>query len=104
MRLTIKYDEILNNSEKLNNITKEYDEIINNISLINQNIANIWISDNQKIAEENLKKINDNLKKNNNYYKIFANLIKSINDDFLLTEQEANKYLLINNKNINGEV
>ena len=97
MRIYLKYEEILENSINLQNITKEYEEIIANINKTCENINQIWISDNKNIEFEELTSLNTDLKINNNYYKLFAEILKSINEDFLLTEQEASKYMMFDN-------
>ena len=95
MKIYLKYNEILENSEMLLNITKEYDQIIENIIKSCNNISEAWISENKEIEIEQLNALIKNLKINNNYYKLFADLIKNIKEDFLLSEQEASQYMLL---------
>ena len=91
MRIYLKYNEILENGQNLLEISKEYDDVINNIRLIYENIQKVWVSD------KKMEKLNQSLTYNNNYYNLFAKVIKQVNEEFLLTEQDATEYLQFDN-------
>ncbi len=97
MRIYLKYNEILENGQNLLEISKEYDDVINNIRLIYENIQKVWVSDNKETEDKKMEKLNQSLTYNNNYYNLFAKVIKQVNEEFLLTEQDATEYLQFDN-------
>ena len=101
MKIYLNYSEILENSEMLLKITEEYDKIIENIKKSCNNINEAWISENKEIELEHFNELIKNLKINNNYYKLFANIIKNVREDFQLLEQEASKYMILDNIDTN---
>lgn len=99
MTIYLKYNEILENGEQLLKITEDYTNMINNITNISKAINEEWISENKDIALNNLNDLIKNLNINKNYYALFANIIKSVHKNFLLTEHDATKYMILENIN-----
>ena len=97
MRIYLKYEELLENAQKLLSITEEYNEVILNIKKSCENIDKIWISDNKNLELDELTALNSDLNINKNYYKLFSEIIKSANENFLMLEQDASKYMTIEN-------
>ena len=95
MKIYLKYQEILENGEMLLKLTDEYNEIIENIIQSSNNINQEWISDNKDYEIQQLNTLIKNLKINKNYYELFAKIIKSVNENFLLTEEEASQYMIM---------